>query len=467
MVPFFPRQIANRAIAIYAISVILVSALYFSYAMPLMYLVIGIVSVTGFFLLTSNFSIQWRHMSEKQFVHMLFGLALGLRLVWVIGSYFYYIETTGTPFDKDARDALGYFNEAAWLSTEPWSTVWSYYLGPGDEISDIGYPLYLTVLYRIIGPNVIVPRIIKALLGAFTALLIYKLAARTFEESTGRMAGLMCALMPNLIIYCGYHVKEIDMIFLEVAFLERMDYLLRVKKYNVWTISVPLILVGSLFFFRTVLGLAAVFAFVSSVLFTASPTMKKGWKRVAIIGWSIMVVAVAAGGTVMTEIEELWNSKDSNADRKRMEQVSRGNQWAMYATGSVMAPMVVALPFSTMILIEGQEAQLTKHGGNFVRNFMTFFALVALFMAIKQKKWRDFSLVLAFTFAYLGVISLSGFSNSERFLLPGVPGLFIMWAYGMSQLNAKSYRLFTPWCAIVVLMEVAWAFFKLGNRGMV
>lgn len=466
MVPFFPRQIANRAIAIYAISVILVSALYFSYAMPLMYLVIGVVSVTGFFLITSNFSIQWRQLSDKQFVHMLFGLALGLRLVWLIGSYYYYIETTGIPFDKDARDALGYHHEAEWLSSETWNIVWNYY-GKTGGVSDMGYPLYLTILYRIVGPVVIIPRIIKTLLGAWTAVLIYKITARTFEESTGRMAGLMCALMPNLIIYCGYHLKEIDMIFLEVAYLERMDYLLRVKKYNVWTISVPLILAGSLFCLRTVLGLAAVFSFVTSVVFSASQTMKKGSKRAAIICWSLLTVGVAAGGTAVNEIEELWESRNANAANKRAEQVSRGNQWAKYATGSVMAPMVISLPFSTMIHIEGQEAQLLKHGGNFIRNFMAFFGLVALYEAIRQKKWRDFSLILSFTFAYLGVISLSGFSNSERFLLPGLPGLFIMWSYGISQLNAKSYKLFTPWCVLVVLMEVGWAFFKLGNRGLI
>ncbi len=466
MVPFFPRQIANRAIAIYAISVILVSTLYFSYAMPWMYLVIGVVSVTGFFLLTSNFSIQWRNMSNKQFVHMLFGLAVGLRIVWLIGSYYYYIETTGIPFDKDAADALGYHNEAQWLSGEPWDFVFTYYLTMIDGISDMGYSLYLTCLYRVVGPVIIIPRIIKTLLGAWTAYLLYKLTARIFDESTGRMAGLMAALMPNLIIYCGYHLKEVDMLFLETAFLERMDYLLRVKKYNIWTISVPLVLAGSLFCFRTVLGLAAVFAFVTSVVFSASPTMKKGWKRTVIIVWSILAVGVVAGGTAVTEIQEIWEKRSSNASDKRADQAANGNKWAIYATGSVMAPMVVSLPFATMIHIEGQEIQMTKHGGNYVRNFMAFFALVALYEAIRQKKWRDFSLVLAFTFAYLGVVSLTGFSNSERFLLPGLPGLCIIWAYGVSQLNAKSYKLFTPWCVIVVLMEVGWAFFKLGSRGL-
>ena len=466
MVPFFPRQIASQAIVIYAISVILVSLIFFEYSMPYLYIVGGIVSVVGFFFLTSDFSIKWRRMPQRQYEYMLLGLAIGFRFVWLVGSYQYYMSTTGIPFDKDARDALGYHDDAMWLSSVSWDSILDLYLGTGKYVADAGYTLYLTFLYKIFGPNIFFIRLTKVLIGAFTAYLVYKLSARTFDENTGRMAGIMCALMPNFIIYCGYHLKEVEMIFLEVAFLERMDYLLRVRKFKFWNILVPILLAGSLFFFRTVLGLAAVFAFVTSTLFSASPTMKKGWKRTAIIGWSVFVVFIAAGGTVMTEIEQMWEARSSNADSKRMEQEARGNQWAKYATGSVMAPMVVSLPFSTMIHIEGQEAQMTKHGGNYVRNFMAFFALLALFEAIRQKKWRDFALIGSFTFAYLGVISLSGFSNSERYLLPGAPGLIMMWAYGMSQLNAKSYRLLKPWSIIIVIMQVGWAFFKIGSRGL-
>ena len=126
----------------------------------------------------------------------------------------------------------------------------------------------------------------------------------------------------------------------------------------------------------------------------------------------------------------------------------------------------MALPFSTMIEVEGQENQMTKHGGNFVRNFMAFFAILAIYEAIRQKKWRDFALIGSFTIAYLGVISISGFSNSERFLLPGLAGLIPMWAYGVSQLNAKNYRLMHYWFYVVVVMEVGWAYFKLGSRGL-
>lgn len=466
MVPFFPHQIASRALLIYGIVVALVSMVFFSHAMPLMYIALGILFVAGFFNLSSKWSIEWQQMEEKQFTQKIFEMAFLLRVVWVIVTFYYYIETTGIPFNKDALDERGYHYAARWLAEESWSTIWRYLFMSSEGISDSGYQFYLMIVYKIFGPMLIVPRILKALIGAWTAVLVYKLSARTFAESTGRMAGLICVLMPNLVIYCGYNLKEIEMIFLEVAFLERMDYLLRIKKYTVWNIMVPILLAGSLFLFRTVLGLSALFAFVTSTLFSVSPTMKKGWKRTAIITWSILALSFATGGSVINEVETLWENKTSNVANKRMDQTSRGIKWAKYATGSVMAPMVVALPFSTMIDVEGQENQMTKHGGNYVRNFMAFFAILAIYEAIRQKKWRDFSLIGSFTIAYLGVISMSGFSNSERFLLPGLPGLIMMWAYGISQLNAKNYRFMNYWFFVVAVMEIGWAYFKLGSRGM-
>lgn len=467
MIPFFPKQISSRAIVVYLIALMAVSVVFFDYAMSFGRIILGIAFVVGFFLLTAHLSVSWKDIPEKSFVGYVFGLALALRLLWVIASYYYYIEVTGIPFEVNSADAVGYHKEAEWLASERWSTTWNYYFGPqATGISDVGYPLYLTVLYKAFGPVIIIPRLIKVLLSAWMCILLYRLCSRTFGESVGRMAGIMCALMPNLIIYCGYHLKETEMLFLEVAFLERMDYLLRVHRYNVWNILVPILLAGSLFFFRTVLGAAAVFAFATSVLLVNTPSMKKGWKRAAIIGWSALAVLVATGSTAMTELEGYWEQKETNVLNKRLEQTARGNQWAHYATGTVMAPLVVALPFATMVDVDDQVAQQTKSGGNYIRNFMAFFAVLAIFEAFRQKKWRNFALIGAFTIAYLGVVSLSGFSNSERFLLPGLPGLIVMWAYGVSSLRAETWRFFNPWCVVVFLMEFAWAFFKLGSRGL-
>ena len=86
MVPFFPKQISYRAIAVYLIALATVSVFFLSYSMKLGYMALGMVCVLGFFLLTSTWSRDWRSISEKQFIKYLFLLAVSLRIVWVIAS---------------------------------------------------------------------------------------------------------------------------------------------------------------------------------------------------------------------------------------------------------------------------------------------------------------------------------------------------------------------------------------------
>ena len=467
MIPYFPKQIATRAVYTYVIALAIVSIVFYRYTMPIWRMGLGLAFVTGFFMITASWSKHSVRAPEAMFINRLFWIALTIRAVWVVASYFFYMNVNGNPFEFAAADSAGYHEEAKWLASEPWLIAWDYYFGDdATGISDVGYPLYLTVIYKIFGPYVLIPRLIKCLLSAWMCLLIYRISSRTFGERVGRIAGIMCCMMPNLIIYCGYHLKETEMIFLEVAFLERLDYVMRNRKYSVWNILVPILLAASLFFFRTALGGVAVLAFASAVVFSNTPNMKKGGRRAVLIGWGILALALTWGTTAMNEVEMFWEQRESNVELKREAQTIRGNQWAKYATGTVMAPMIVALPFSTMVVTEGQESQITRHGGNYVRNFMAFFALLAILEAIRQKRWRGYVLIGAFTAGYLGVISVSGYSNSERFLLPGLPGLIMMWAYGISELRKETYSFLTPWCVIVIVMEVAWAYFKLGSRGL-
>ena len=467
MVPYFPRRVASNAIITYLVALAIVSVVFFRYIMLWGYIVLGITWVVGFFLLTEKWSVEWRHLPEKMYLKYLFQAAIIIRLVWVVASYFFYLSWTGLPFEFDAHDAMGYHEEAKWLAGSDWSMTWDYYFGSQFHgTSDVGYPLYLTIIYKIFGPVIIIPRIIKAFISAYTCVLLYKLTSRTIGEDMGRLAGIMSCLMLNFVIYCGYHLKETEMIFLEVLFLERADYLLRSAKLTFWKVLWPSLLALSLFFFRTVLGAAAGFALASGVLFSNAPAMKKGLRRAALVGWGILAVLVFGGGTIMTELESYWEDRGDNLSQRRYEQTVRGNQWAQYATGAVMAPMVFVLPFSTMVNVSEQYAQQAKHGGNYVRNFMGFFVLLALYEAVRRKQWRDLALPASFVIAYLGVVSMSGFSSSERFLLPGLPMLIILWTYGITTLRKQTFKYLPYWCIVVVLMEVGWAYFKLGSRGL-
>lgn len=452
---------------IYLLAIASVSIIFYSRAMQVGYIILGCFWVFSFFYLAVLCSKEWRAIPERVYVEYVFVLALVLRCLWVIVSYYFYESVTGAPFEFEARDSIGYHLDAEWMAGEPFSAARYYLFGGYKAYSDSGYPFYLTIIYKIFGPNIMIARLLNAVLSSWTCTLVYRLSSRTFGETVGRMAGIMMVFMPNLIIYCGYHLKETVMLFLEVACLERFDYSVRSQKTFSWiSIVLSLLLAGSLFLFRTVMGAAALFAFASTILVSSIPSMKKNGKRFALIGWGALALIVIGGGTISTEIEGLWEERDTNIENKRLEQTLNGNRWAKYATGSVMAPMVFVLPFATMVDVDQQYGQQAKSGGNYIRNFMGFFALLAVYEAFRRKKWRDFVLIGAFIIAYLGVISASGYSNSERFLLPGLPCLVMMWAYGVSVLREKTYGLLFWWSIVVFVMEFAWAYFKLGSRGI-
>lgn len=465
MLSYFPKIIANKGFVLYLVSLVLVNVAFMGYAMDAVWFVLGIIEVSLFFLVSNRLTKQWQDMPSKMFVRNVFWMAFLLRVVWVVFSYFFYSYMTGIPFEYGAADSLGYHGDAEWLAKEPWKTTWNYLFASRSSYSDSGYCLYLTVLYRILGPSVFMARIIKAILSAVLCILIYRLTTRSINERVGKMATVFAMLMPNLIIYCGLHLKETEMLLLIVLFLERSDFAIRSRKISFWNVVVPVAIAGSLFLFRTVLGVVALFSFLTALLFSPSRVLKKG-RRVALVLWVVVSVVMLTGGVLFNEVEELWLNRNMNQEVKREQQVIRGNQWAKYATGTVMAPMVLILPFSTMV-DTGQENQMVLHGGNYVRNFMGVFVLVSLFSALFRKKnWRDFALIGSFVIGYLGVISMSGFANSERFLLPGLPCLIIFWAYGISLLDAKSYRFVRVWYYIVPIMEMGWAFFKIGSRGL-
>lgn len=428
------------------------------------FLIIGIVWVLLFFGLSSRFSRKWVDYDEKRFTRKLFITALLFRIVWVLFSYVYFIIKTGIPFEFSAADSFDYHACAEWYIDIGWSEA-------SDRLaltplSDRGYIIYLTGLYSIFGPNILITRFIKAILSAFSCVLIYRLARRNVGEPAGKLAGIFCCLMPNLIMYCGLHLKETEMLFLTIFALERADDLLRSKSVSVWKVVVVVLLTLSLFTFRTVLGVAVLFAILTALVFSSQSVLSR-WNRTILIFWAVVGLLVMAGGTITNEAQGYWESRDENQVAKREHQMSKGVSWAKYATGAVMAPIMFVLPFPTMVDVDQQYNQQLMHGGNFVRNFLGGFVLLTLFSSLFVKKnWRDLSMIGTFVITYLGIICMSGFANAERFLLPGLPILLTLAAYGVTLLNGRNYQWVRVWFWIVPLLVVGWAVFKLGSRGI-
>ena len=478
-VSFMPAMISNTAMMTYLLAMIGCLLAYSSHMMPIKWWIFGIVSVIGFFYFANRQTKLWVNTPPMAFTKKLFWTAFAVRVIWVLISYWLYYEWTGTAFSIGAADELGYHEMALHGANLIRDGVWNFYLplqryGGNVAFSDMGYPMYLSIIYWIFGDSVLMARIIKAALGAWTAVLIYKLAARNFGESTGRMAGIFCMLMPNLIYYCSFQLKEVEMVFLAILFIERADWLLRQPKLNIiQTIAVMLIPL-SLFMVRTALAATLVAAFYCTLLFTTGRVSGLGKRAILIVVVAIFAAIMLVTSTsIGTEVRQMWqtggSTQQANMEWRSERDGAMSQQFAKYASAAVFAPMIFTIPFPTMTETPEQENQKMIHGGNFVKNITSFFTIVALVIFLLTGNWRKHVLPLAVLCGYLFVLVFSNFAHSERFHLPILPLSLMFAAVGISLIKENPWikRYFNYWCVLMFLAVIAWNWFKLAGRGMI
>jgi hypothetical protein len=441
---------------------------FFGNMLPLIWLIFGLIEVVCFFIFTSKLSIQWLNFPEKIFIKKIFRTALTIRILYVIFSYFFYRALTDEVFEFFAADSIIYHELALRLkdliSRGAYNT---YVIEMAGRISDMGYPTYLSLIYTIFSNSILLARIIKGVLSAYMCILIYKIATRNFGAEVGRIAGIMAMLLPNFIYYCGLHVKETEMLFLTVVFLERADFLIRTRKFNLMAFLWVMISGLILFTFRTVLGATAFIALIAALVFSSKRIINSS-RQFTIVLFLFFAGLVFTGGAIYNEIDQYWENRDRNQNASMAYRETRpfGNSFAKYGKTAVFAPTILIAPFPTLVNIEGQENLMMMNGSYYVRNIYAFFVLISLVVMIKTHQIRDHALILTFVASYLAVLSMSGFALSERFHLPVVPFLLILSAYGISQINKMHRKWFIPYLILVGIIILGWNWFKLAGRGL-
>lgn len=458
-----------RAILFYVGSVLVVALSFIQNVLPLEWVISGLVEVIFFFAGAHLLTRKWSDLEDNRYVKRLFVLSFFIRLCWVVAGYYLYLSLTGKPFEFSAADSLNYHTMAGWLSSVTVKDGWNILMArSAGAVSDVGYPFYLSLLYSMAGSEVMIPRLIKAVFSAISVVLVYRLAQRNFGEDIGRMAGIYSMLMPNLIYYNGLHLKETEMVFLVLLFMDQADRLLRSRKFNFIRLFFLLITVVLLFSFRTVLGITALFSVVTAVVVPAE-RVSKSVNRWLLAAWMGVALAFVAGSRIAGEVEQLWASRMTNQQRSYEWRSTReqGNSLARYATSAYLAPAIFIIPLPTMVNVETQQNQMLLHGGYYVKNVMSFFVLMALLGMVAHKKWRHHVLLLSFTIAYLMIVAFSSFAHSERFHLPVLPLLLILAACGTGDIKPSQKQFYVPYLVLVTLAIVAWSWFKLAGRGLV
>ncbi len=482
MLTYFPKYLSTTAIAAYFAALLIVSVMYVQYAMQWYWMAMGVLCVCGFFLLSNHLTKEWHNYSPAYFKRTLFWWAFALRIAAVIFMYWFFTEMTGQPFMFHSADEGLYHATALYghtlISDGNFRLLSAFEKYANLGLSDSGYPMWLSFVYWFTDDSVFLSRVVKAALSAWMCVLVYKLAARNFGDYIGRMAAIFCMLLPNLIYYCGVQLKETEMVFLAVAFIERADFVLRSRNFRGVQFALTLCLAGSLFFFRTVLGAAALLSFAVALLLTSERASKLSRRWLMLIMLAL-VGTYFVGGRIAMEVETYWEARNTNQSTSMEWRSERegGNALAKYAGAAVFAPMIFTIPFPTIIETPGQENQRMLHGGNFIKNIMSGLCIFGLFMMIfkdgKLKRgflkgpWREHILIEAILLSYLAILALSAFAHSERFHLPAVPFEMIFAAVGVSYLSKRQHKnLYLLWVVLMVVAAIGWSWFKLRGRGM-
>lgn len=494
----FPRWLSTYPIVIYILALAVVSFTYSSYRMPWYYLLSGVVVVMVFFLYGST-AIKDTSLDkirkESRFEKRIFLIAFIPRVIWMFLIYTIFMNSYGNAFGFENADATFYdqlgrdfaqgFREGHIFST--WKDMTNYL-----DVSDMGYALYVGLIYWLTGATeiashalgaavttnpigIISVRLLKCLWSSLTVILIYRLAKRNFGAQTARVAAIFCALWPNFWYYCGAHLKETEMVFLGVLFVEQADQMLRSRQFTAWKVVPVLLIAAALFTVRTPLGLVAILALVFSIVMSSTRVVSWG-KRIVVGFMAIALIGIVAGNRIEERaiglIEQAQGDYQEGNMRWRSERKdASGNtqRFAKYAGAAVFAPMIFTIPFPTMVRpFEGQEVQQLLNGGNFIKNILSGFTILALIMLLLSGKWREHLLPLSFMLGYLVVLTFSAFAHSERFHQPIMPLEMMFAAFGLSVvITKKKYkRWFTYWCVLIFVAAIAWNWFKMVGRGL-
>lgn len=475
---FFPMDITKKAIMVYIVSLCLVSLFFPSRIMPWWLWMFGIISVVMFFLGSNYLTKLWYNTTERKYTQKLFLLAFVIRSLYVIFIYYFNYEHYGTYYESSDGDITWYVPSAIeiahQISDGTLSEVINTWIGYGVEISDMGYIIYLSFLYLLtdIVSDVVLPILLKALYGAITCVLMYRIAKRHFGEHVGRMTGIFCMLQANMIWWCGSMMKETEMVFVMVWFIHEMDRVLSSGNFKLKNLTGAILLGLLLFTLRGALGIVAFGSMFVAILLTSSKVVSITTKVVT--GLLVALVLSLSYGEQIVDMaqsmhERVQGGKFQATNMEWRSERKDGNQFAKYVGAAVFAPLIFTIPFPSLTYtFQGQEMHMMMNGGYFIKNILSFFVIMIMLVFLYTGEWRKHVFLVSMLVGYLLALVFSVFAQSGRFHMPAIPLELMFAAYGIHIMykNQMYRRWFNYALALEIVICLAWAWFKLAGRGL-
>ncbi|MCA9729940.1 MAG: glycosyltransferase family 39 protein [Candidatus Eisenbacteria bacterium] len=219
---------------------------------------------------------------DRSFVVLVFAIALGLRLLWVLAvpvapvsdMAFYYEQ------GRSIASGEGYVSNGAVNGY----VYPDYPAGAPTADRPVGYSGFLALLFLVTGPSVLVGTVANAVLGALGVVVFYGIALRLSSDLlVPRLAAILLAVFPNQIAYCGLLSDSV-----------LFQFLLLVGCYLLLSSSVTRALLSGIVFGLATLTRA--YAFPLALVWGGVLWRQRGWRNaVANLG----IVTLMAGLVVV------------------------------------------------------------------------------------------------------------------------------------------------------------------------
>lgn len=96
--------------------------------------------------------------------------------------------------------------------------------GQPCTVYPVGWPFFLSILYRVFGTSYTVAKVTNSVLGALTCLVLFRLGCIFYSEKVARSAALLLAVFPSHIYYGGSFATDVLftlIFFISLIFLDR------------------------------------------------------------------------------------------------------------------------------------------------------------------------------------------------------------------------------------------------------
>jgi hypothetical protein len=435
----------------------------------LLYLLLGTLWVALYLLCLPLLLASAHRGSSQRFEVSVLVLAVVLRIGAVGAAYWAFQSATGTPFEFHASDSVWYHRGGETVAANLAHAQTGLYDGVRAAPSDLGYVTLLGFVYSVVGSDVLIVRVLQAVLSAWTVVVLYRAARLALDDATARTIGLLAVLNPYLVYYAGLHLKETVLIFLMVEVFYRTIRLSTRKESGTIDIALLVFFVTCMFFFRTFLAVLLLVAIGLHFV-----RRHGGWSRQRQIAVAVAVMTTIATLVVIVRPQigqevvyrllagsDQWERELAQKERGLGQSIS-----SIIASRPLFVGLATVGPLPGVVAIDGQENGLIQYGFAWSRHFLLFFTGLGLWRALKRGH-STLTVITVTVIGYALILGAAGLPSSHRFQLPTLPAWSVFAGIGL-HVNRPAHKVFAQWLGILLMTAAAvflWNYLKVAVRG--